>query len=164
MDGTTPRLPCSSCPTFDGDTLNVALLVPEATRVTRIGLVGVPTEHYGSPGRLADDRCQFERTVRQNGEDPSKFAVALETLAVKAFGYIGLNARTRLIHDRFNVNHPNCDLWRHLDRVISSADIECGRAMPSVGLAVLEAMLKLLPPDMPAQATPPRSAPWQPNN
>ena len=66
--------------------------MPEATRVTRIGLVGALTDHYGSPGCLADYRRQFERTVRQNGEDPSKFAVALETLAVKALGYMGPNA------------------------------------------------------------------------
>ena len=134
----------------------MALLVPEATRVTRIGLAGVPTEHYGSPGRLADDRCQFERNVRQNGEDPSKFAVALETLAVKAFGDIGLNTRTRLIHDRFNVNHPNCDLWRHLDRVISSTDIECGRDMPAP--TNIETMLKCLHTGMLTQAPQQRPA------
>ena len=39
-----------------GDALNVAILVPEVTRVTQIGLVGVLTDHYGSPGRLADYR------------------------------------------------------------------------------------------------------------
>ena len=65
---------------LEGDALNVALLVPEATRVARICLVGALTDHYGSPGRLADYRRQFEKTVRPDGEDPSKFAVALETL------------------------------------------------------------------------------------
>ena len=37
--------------------------------------------------------CSYalERTVRRDGEDPSNFAVALETLAVKAFGDMGLN-------------------------------------------------------------------------
>ena len=73
----------------------MALLVPEATRVTRIGLVGALSDHYVSPGRLADYRRQFEKTVWQDGEDPSKFAVALETLAVKAFGDIGPNAGAR---------------------------------------------------------------------
>ena len=34
---------------LEGDALNVARLVPEVTRVTRIGLVGVLTDHYGSP-------------------------------------------------------------------------------------------------------------------
>ena len=95
----------------------MALFVPEATRVTRIGLFEALTEHYGSLGRLADYRRQFERTVRENGEDPSKFAVALETLTVKAFGDMGPNARTRLIFDRFISGHPNCDLRRKLDSV-----------------------------------------------
>ena len=39
---------------LEGDALNVALLVPETKRATRAGLVGELTEHYGSPGRLAD--------------------------------------------------------------------------------------------------------------
>ena len=39
--------------------LNVALLVPEAKRATRAGLVGALTEHYGSPDRLTDYRRQF---------------------------------------------------------------------------------------------------------
>ena len=67
---------------LQGDALNVALLVPEARRATRTGLVGALTEHYGSPGRLADYPCQFEKTVRKEGEDPSIFAIALETLAM----------------------------------------------------------------------------------
>ena len=51
--------------------LNVALLVPEAKRATRTGLVGVLMEHYGTPGPLADYRRQFERTARKEGEDPA---------------------------------------------------------------------------------------------
>ena len=74
------------------DALNVALLVPEAQRATRAGLVRALTEHYGSPARLADYRRQFKRTGRHEGEDPSIFAIALETLAVKAFGDMGPNA------------------------------------------------------------------------
>ena len=66
------------------DSLNVALLVPEAK--------GALTEHYGSLGRLADYRRQFEKMTRHEGEDPSIFAIALQTLAVKAFGDMGLNA------------------------------------------------------------------------
>ena len=102
----TPRSPCSSCPTFEGDTLNVALFVPESTRVTRIGLVGALTDHYGSPGRLADYRRQFKTTLRQDSEDPSKFAVALETLAVKTFENMGPNDRTRIIRVRFIAAAP----------------------------------------------------------
>ena len=73
--------------------------------------------HYGSPGRLADYRRQFERTTRAAGEDPSIFATALETLAMKAFGDIGPTARLRLIRDRFIAGHSSCELRRQLDSV-----------------------------------------------
>ena len=68
--------------------------------------------HYGSPGRLADYRRQFEKTTRWAGEDPSIFAIALDTLAVKAFGDMG-----RLIRDRFIAGHSSCELRRYLDSV-----------------------------------------------
>ena len=74
-------------------------MVPEAKRATRTGLAGALTEHYGSPGRLADYRRQFERTARKEVKDPSVFAIVLETLAVKAFGdltRIGLSLYTRV--------------------------------------------------------------------
>ena len=48
---------------LEGDALNVALLVPEATRATHVGLVGALTDHYDSPERLSDNRRQFERTI-----------------------------------------------------------------------------------------------------
>ena len=70
----------------------MALLVPEVNRATRAGLVGALTEHYGSPGWLADYQRQFERMTRHEGEDPSTFAIALDTLAVKEFGDMGANA------------------------------------------------------------------------
>ena len=63
----------------------------EVKRTTRARLVGALTEHYGSPGGLADYRRQFENTIRQEGEDPSTFTITLETLAVKAFGDMGAN-------------------------------------------------------------------------
>ena len=50
-------------------------------------------------------------------EDPTIFATALETLAVKAFGDMQQTARLRLIRDRFIAGHDNCDLLRHLDSV-----------------------------------------------
>ena len=108
---------------FGGDALNVALLVPKTRRATRAGLVGALTAYYGSPGRLADYRRQFERTTRQEGEDPSIFAVELETLAVKAFGDMGPNARLRLARDRFIAGHENCSLRGHLDSVSSETPI-----------------------------------------
>ena len=73
--------------------------------------------HYGSPGRLADYRRQFEKTTRSAGEDPSIFAIALETLAVKAFGDMGQTARLRLIRDRLIAGHASCELRRYLDSV-----------------------------------------------
>ena len=82
---------------LEGDALNIALLVPKAKRATRAGLIRALMQHYGSPGRLADYRCQFEKTARHEVEDPSIFAISLETLAVKAFGDMGLNAQLRLI-------------------------------------------------------------------
>ena len=56
---------------LEGDALNVALLVPAPRRTSRVGLVDVLTAHYGSPGRLADYRRQFEKITRAAGTDPS---------------------------------------------------------------------------------------------
>ena len=69
---------------LEGDALDVALLVPAPRRV---GLVDALTAHYGSPGRLADYWRKFGKTTRKAGEDPSIFAIALETLAITAFGH-----------------------------------------------------------------------------
>ena len=81
------------------------------------GLVDALTAHYGSPGRLADYRRQFENTTRMAGEDSSIFLIALETLAVKAFGDMGQMAWLRLIRDRFITGHNSCEMRRHLDSV-----------------------------------------------
>ena len=97
--------------------MNVAHLVPLSRRLSRSGLVDALTAHYGSTGRLADYRRQFERTTRTVGEDPAIFATALETLAVKAFGDMGQTARLRLIRDRFIAGHSSCELRRQLDSV-----------------------------------------------
>ena len=64
---------------LEGDALNVALLVPVSRRTSRTGLVDALSAHYGSPGRLADYRRQFEKMTRSAGEDPSIFSIALET-------------------------------------------------------------------------------------
>ena len=86
-------------------------------------MAGALTDHYGSPGCLADYRRQFEKTVCKDGEDPSKFAVELETLAVNAFRDMGQNARTRIIRDRFIAGHSNSNLRRHLDSVLPETPI-----------------------------------------
>ena len=78
---------------LEGDALDVAHLVTVARRLSRPGLVDTLTAHYGCPGRLADYRRQFERTIRTTGEDPANFATALELLA----------------------GHNSYDLRRHLD-------------------------------------------------
>ena len=98
----------------------MALLVPETRRATRVGLVGALTVHYGSPGRLADYRRQFEKTTRQPEEAPSIFVIALETLAVKEFGDMGHTVRLR---DRFIAGHGSCELRRHLDSVAPETPI-----------------------------------------
>ena len=84
-DGVTAALQLLSH--LEGDALNVALLVPAPRWVLPGSLVDALTEHYSSPGRLADYRRRFERVSRV--PDPSVFAVELETLAMRAFGVCG---------------------------------------------------------------------------
>ena len=99
------------------DALSVALLIPMPRRASRKELTDALSSHYGSPGRLANYRREFDKTVRKPGEDPSNFAITLETLAVKAFGDMGQTARLRLICDRFIAGHGSCELRRYLDCV-----------------------------------------------
>ena len=99
------------------DALSMALLLPMPLRASRKELTDALSSHYGSPGRLANYRREFDKTVRKWGEDPSNFAISLETLAVKAFGNMGQTARLRLIRDRFIAGHESCDLRRYLDCV-----------------------------------------------
>ena len=97
------------------DALSVALLIPMPRRASRKELTDALSSHYGSPGRLASYRRQFDKTERKPGEDPANFGITLETLAVKAFGDIGQTLRLRLIRDRFIAGHGSCELRRHLD-------------------------------------------------
>ena len=55
---------------LEGDTLNV-------TKGHVAGLVRALTEHYRSPGWLADYRRQSKKTARHDEEDPSIFAIDL---------------------------------------------------------------------------------------
>ena len=100
---------------LQNDALNVALLIPMPRRASRKRLTDALSAQYGSPGRLANYRREFDKTVRTPEEDPSNFAIALETLAVKAFGDMGQVASLRLICDRFIARHESCELRRHLD-------------------------------------------------
>ena len=97
------------------DALSVALLIPMPRRASRRELTDALSSHYGSPGRLASYRREFDKTERKPVEDPANFGITLETLAVKAFGDIGQTARLRLIRDLFIAGHESCELRRHLD-------------------------------------------------
>ena len=97
------------------DALSVALLIPMPRRASRKELTDALSSLYGSPGRLASYRREFDKTERKPGEDPANFGITLETLAVKAFGDIGQTLRLRLIRDRFIAGHGSCELCRHLD-------------------------------------------------
>ena len=96
---------CPKCGIVDSD----------ARRASRKELTDALSSHYGSPGRLASYRRQFDKTERKPGEDPANFGITLETLAVKAFGDIGQTSILRLIRDRFIAGHKSCELRRHLD-------------------------------------------------
>ena len=109
---------------LEGDTLNVALLVPAPRRVLSGVVLDVLTEHYSSPGRLAEYRRWFERVSRMPGSDPSIFAVELETLALRAFGDLSLSASLQLVRDRFIAGQMECSLRRHLDSVEPETPIQ----------------------------------------
>ena len=73
----------------DGDALNVALLVPESRRVVPGFLIKSLSEHYTSPGRLAEYKHQFQRAFRRPGDDPSIFAIEL-VCTPQTFGQFGI--------------------------------------------------------------------------
>ena len=58
---------------LQGDALSVALLMPMPRRASRKELMDALSSHYGSPGRLASYRRQFDKTERKPGEDPANF-------------------------------------------------------------------------------------------
>ena len=86
-------------------------------RATWEGLSLGLSEYYNSPGRLAVFRRKFDSVVCQDGEDPAAFATKLEILAVRGFGDVGPQARTRMARDRFISEQRSCGLRHHLDSV-----------------------------------------------
>ena len=82
---------------LDGDALNVALLVPESQRVVPGFLINSLSDHYNSPGRLVEYKRQFQRVTRQPGDDPSIFAIELETLARRAFMDVDLKIQLQMV-------------------------------------------------------------------
>ena len=55
------------------------------------------SEHYGSPGRLAEYKHQFRRAFRHPNDDPSVFAIELETLARRAFADIDSSIQLHMV-------------------------------------------------------------------
>ena len=100
---------------LDGEALNVALLVPEDQRRRPGMLIESLTAHYTSPGRLSQRRRQFEQMTRPVGEDPAVFAIALETLARRAFVEVDPTVRLQLVRDKFITGQTQLALRRHLD-------------------------------------------------
>ena len=100
---------------LDGDALNVALLVPESRRVVPGFLIKSLSDHYNSPGRLAEYKRQFQWVVRRPRDDPSIFAIEQETLAGRAFLDIDISIQLQMVRDRFIDGQVECALRRHLD-------------------------------------------------
>ena len=70
---------------LEGDTLHVALLMPEHQRNSLEGLSKALSEYYNSLGRLAIFRRKFDHVSRRDGEDPASFTTKLEILTVRGF-------------------------------------------------------------------------------
>ena len=60
---------------LDGDALHVAILVPESRRVVPGFLIKSLSDHYSSPGRLAEYKRQLQQAFRRPGDNPSIFAI-----------------------------------------------------------------------------------------
>ena len=100
---------------LDGDALNVALLVLESHRAVPEFLINSLSDHYNSPGRRAEYKRQFQRVVPRLQDDPSVFAIELETLARRAFTDIDSSIQRQMVRDRFIDGQAECALRRHLD-------------------------------------------------
>ena len=99
---------------LDGDALNVALLVPESQRAVPEFLINSLSDHYNSPGPRVEYKRQFQRVVRRLEDDPSVFAMELETLARRAFMDVDLNTQLQMVRDRFIDGQADRSLRRHL--------------------------------------------------
>ena len=66
---------------------------------------------------MAEYRHQFERVSRSPGDDPSVFAIELETLARRVLVDVDDSMRLQLVRDKFIEGQVECSLHRHLDSV-----------------------------------------------
>ena len=73
------------------------------------------SDHYNSPGRLAEYKQQFQRVVRCPRDDQSIFAIELEKLARRAFIDIDISIHLLMVRDRFIDGQVEYALRRHLD-------------------------------------------------
>ena len=73
------------------------------------------SDPFNAPGRLAEYKRQFQRAFRRPGDDPSIFAIELETLARRAFMDIDTSIQLQMVRDRFIDEQAECALRRHLD-------------------------------------------------
>ena len=89
-----------------GDALNVALLIPESQRVVPGVLMNFLSEQY---------KRQFRWAFRRPDDDPSIFAIELETLARRAFADIDSSIQLQMVRDRFIDGQAEFALRRHLD-------------------------------------------------
>ena len=91
------------------------LLVPESRRVVPGFLIKSLSDHYNSAGRLAEYKRPFQRAHRCLADDPSIFAIELETLARRALIDIDPLIQLQMARDRFIDGQAECALRRHLD-------------------------------------------------
>ena len=68
------------------------------------------SDHYNSPGRLAEYKHQFQWAFRRPGDDQSIFAIELETLARRAFIDIDILIQLQMVRDRFIDGQVECAL------------------------------------------------------
>ena len=99
---------------LDGHALDVALLVPESQRVVPGFLIKLLSDHYSTPVRLAEYKHQFQWAFRRPGNNPSIFAIELETLAWRAFIDIDISIQLQMVRDRLIDGQAECALRRHL--------------------------------------------------
>ena len=83
------------------------------------------SEHYGSPGRLAEYKRQIRRAFRRPDDDPSIFAIELETLARRAFADIDSSIQLQMVRDRFIDGQAECALRRYLDTPMQNIVDSC---------------------------------------
>ena len=76
------------------------------------------SDHYNSPGRRAEYKRQFQRVVRRSEDDPSVFAIELETLARRASMDVDLNTQLQMVQDWFIDGQADRSLRRHLNQVL----------------------------------------------